>query len=326
MKISKSQKDFSSSGNALIFTMFIITIMLTATLSVSRLSLSQIKRSDQSENSNRAYYAAESGIEQGLLMWRYNHNIQYPNDPEFIDDDMDMFSKQAVRMNLSSPGMTMENIADNTIIPTDLTQSFYDLQIWRKNPIMEDGTSKEILCQNPEDYNLLNDDCSLDDGRPITNTRNNYPLAKDNAVQYDVEGLNSIEIKWEYVQGQCIDPINCVLDFTPIDTDGNVIESEPCLGITGCKYAFPYSYSLNAGIGVFINLNPNTKSIRLRIFGGDLASYSITNNEGKRMPSKFTYISSVGYYGTAKRKIESKIDHNSGAILGPFDFTIYEGQ
>lgn len=65
-----------NNGAALIIALLVITAMSSIGFFVSRLNIKDIVMTTRLEESMGAYYAAESGIEQGLLMLRYNPNLE----------------------------------------------------------------------------------------------------------------------------------------------------------------------------------------------------------------------------------------------------------
>ena len=318
----------TSSGSALIITIILISAISGIAFSVGRLMASEIRQSTQLEHSMVAYYAAESGIERGLLMWRYNHDVQVPI--ENIDNDkyngMSNDVKMSWRINLSSDGLKDQNIIDDyTIPPLKRDNSYYDLRIWYKNPII-DEKSKEVVCTNSAMNSGI---CAkaVSEGRPVTNTYNKPALAKDQAVQYDVEGLEDIILDWEavdhyYCLGTTDGKSNCHLEIIPIDSDGNVV--------VDFKWFLSYFKHKN----VKYTLSSDTTVIRLRFFGNPLKDYSITvdnrwgaaRSDPKKMSSRYTTIDSIGYFGLAKRRLQIKIDRFSGTIFGPSDFVIYQGE
>jgi len=64
-------------GAALVITMIIVAVILAISLSFGRIMISEIKISDTVADGAVAYYAAEGGIEEGLLGYRKNVDQNY---------------------------------------------------------------------------------------------------------------------------------------------------------------------------------------------------------------------------------------------------------
>ena len=68
---------YHNHGAALIITMMVITAISGFAFFASRLSIAEIVSMNKLENSMVSFYASEAGIEQGLLMRRYNHEVEF---------------------------------------------------------------------------------------------------------------------------------------------------------------------------------------------------------------------------------------------------------
>lgn len=318
----KEKKYLLRSGSALIITILVIAVVSAIGFSVSRLTISQMRQTTQLEDSVKAYYAAESGIEQGLLMWRYNHNVEVPKENLSQDDPQtmrvfmnDMSTKDA---NISQPEPNVSNIP------------YYDLRIWYKNPII-DGWSEEIVCSE----NATSSYCtSPQENQPITRTGTEPALAKDSAIQYNMQGVDRILLKWEfeddsYCRSNCRDNQGlptictanfsnsiCKIEFIPINEQGDMDWDK--------KYLISYNERDNLGMPV-----NNIQIARFRVFGSGLKEYMISSQatgDDAKMSSGFTIIESTGYFGNAKRRLQIKINRTSRTILGPYDMVIYQAQ
>ncbi len=313
----------SYQGSALIITILVIAVVSAIGFSVSRLTISQMRQTTQLEDSVKAYYAAESGIEQGLLMWRYNHNVEVPKENLSQDDPQtmrvfmnDMSTKDA---NISQPEPNVSNIP------------YYDLRIWYKNPIIN-GWSDEIVCSE----NATSSYCTNpEENQPITRTGTEPALAKDSAIQYNLQGIDRIWLSWEfeddsYCRTNCrgVDgsPTSCnanysnsicMLEFIPINEQGDMDWEQKNIFTYDDK--FELSYPID-----------NIQTVRFRVFGNGLKEYRIskqaTSSDDVKMSSGYTIIESTGYFGNAKRRLQIKINRTSRTILGPYDMVIYQAK
>lgn len=69
----------NNSGAALLISMIIIATVGVLMLALGRLALSELRITTKLADSTIAYYAAEAGIESGLLIFRYDKNIEITN-------------------------------------------------------------------------------------------------------------------------------------------------------------------------------------------------------------------------------------------------------
>jgi len=292
----------SNTGNALLITMLVVVVISAIGLSVSRLTLSQVRQTSQLEDSVTAYYAAESGIEQGLLMWRYNRDVEVPAN---IEGGMSEQDQNAMRVDLDLMTVTYPtNIL--TEIPQDRKKSYYDLRVWYKNPIVA-STSEEVVCSDASTSEM----CTNPD-RPIVDTGALPALEKDQAIEYNVEGLSDVTLEWDFVTDYGAAGCDtCRLEATGVSKEGFEVNK---------KF---YTYGQRSGGIIDIN---NIKLLRLRVFGDSLKEYSLSIDAPNKMSSRYSTIESLGYYGNAKRKLQIKIDRATGSILGPYDFLLFQGQ
>jgi len=68
----------ASKSSALLLTILVVGLISIVSLSVSRLSISEIKMAGGANESAAAYFAAEAGLEDGLARWRWNRNVEVP--------------------------------------------------------------------------------------------------------------------------------------------------------------------------------------------------------------------------------------------------------
>lgn len=83
-------------GTALLMTILILNSILLAALAASRLVISGVKMSGTQERSTKAFYAAESGIEEAV--WKFRHGYSFPatTTPDIFVDTLGNGSSYAV--------------------------------------------------------------------------------------------------------------------------------------------------------------------------------------------------------------------------------------
>lgn len=279
--------NFMTRGSALIITLLVIMVISSIGLGVGRLTLSEIKQTSRMEDSAGAETAAESGIEHGLLLYRFNHDVQLSDqcpDP-----------------------------ANCTISPTETggkPVSFdmgngvrYELKIWHRNG--NDGT-KSV------------ESVSSESGKPA--------LGQDQTAEYDLHNpgddpdratsLQNLTLSWEY------EPPDHPL--TPQETENRKVEITP-LDADNAPLAAGKYLSTSTEISANVILT-NATRVRIKPWGGNLKQYTFSTTDPKaKLDHRMTIIESTGYFGNTKRKLQVKIDRASGTILGIGDFVIYSG-
>lgn len=92
-KITKIIKKLYSdeSGSAIILALIIIAGLAGTGIGAARLAKSNTQQAGIYEDSLKAFYAAEAGIESAMLEWRFDHNVEFWNQEMalkcFYDDD-----------------------------------------------------------------------------------------------------------------------------------------------------------------------------------------------------------------------------------------------
>lgn len=338
-------------GAALIITILLISVLASIAFAISRLGISEVKQSTQLEDSEISYQAAEGGIELGLLLFRYNKNVEVPTGEI---DGMDESIAKCLRYNISDN--VFVGIINCNSNPTDRNKEFFDLRVWHKN---NDRTENNITYEANTEYvsakgctkaqfdsKLCVDDnegycqggyggvsfekCYLN---PNNNKYQIFPaIIQDGVAEYDTSNISggTLSIKWQYLK-TLTSSENLLKDkyqflYIPKDVDGNIIKSSSPTPNSGYEYLYDYDYSTNiGGNGLTVPLGMTDK-IRIKPFGGSLLSYTITANNSLKMDSRYTYIESTGYFGGAKRKLKISIDRATGSMLTPYDFLLYSNE
>jgi hypothetical protein len=338
------------SGSALIITILLVTVLVGIAFGTSRLTISEIVQSSRLEDSELAFQAAEGCIETGLLFYRYNRNAEAPQG---VDGGMSQSVDEFMYIDISS-GEILGNISNSdfeSIRKSHPDRSYCALRMWHRH---DEGEPEEVLtsqcsqdqyqarlCVEVPDNKIANlcdgaNTCYEDDGRYYIMPA----LAQDDvveyAIEYDVTGLESINIDWDYLEerldfgpfcnkypDEC-DPENWdnyrnsfQLLYLPIDEEGEVMLE------MGYKQLLDYDRRQD---NEKLNLQGVSK-IRIKPFRGSLESYTITTNEPTaKLDTRYTMIESTGYYGSAKRKLKNILDRKTKSLLSPYDFLLYSSE
>jgi len=113
-------------GSALIISMMLIATVGAAAFGIARLLYADTSIATTYENGTIAYYAAESGVEEGFLRYKYNMNAEVPY-VSWAFNDTKVF-RTNLAGNTVNNGTTGEGIGNTTSV-SDLTRQIYDLRI-----------------------------------------------------------------------------------------------------------------------------------------------------------------------------------------------------
>lgn len=117
-------KAIKKPASALIITVLVITALSVVVTSLVRNTVSEAKQIGRLEDSQQAYYLAESGINQGLLAWRFNKDKEIPQGQGSITVDTNIVQRFDLTNNTTS---TLSNPA--SFLPS-LGQRVYDLKVY----------------------------------------------------------------------------------------------------------------------------------------------------------------------------------------------------
>ena len=303
-------------GVALIITIILAGIMLTSVALFSKEMLDEAKNSTRIDNSLIAYYAAEAGIEEALLEFRYDRDaeISQQNDttpsvdvvagsndtPRCVDIDLVTDTVKGVK-SYSDCGknfkeryyaVKMMYKAKSIAVPKILKDDVYEFEVpnmtqnvslkWDWDSVVigpTDGFKVEITVYD-ENGNIL------PDGKYFTEPNIMSVSVRQNAVG---GGEKIIRIKPWYTKN------------SP-EPDGSYVQGSCNTGTSGEDCSVGSSKEIPS-ISLKVNQSPTI----------DLIGAPITQ------------IESVGYYGGVQRKITAQLDRTTGKIIGIFDFAIYSG-
>lgn len=131
-------KSEHNKGNALVIALILITIILTIALGVGYMTVAEVKMQTSLEEASIAYSAAEAGIEDGLLRWRYNHDV------ETVDINP-VYKEQIDRVDLGVGTVEKQSVPPDPVIPQVSDASWYDLKVtYRKLTSATDAISGTI--------------------------------------------------------------------------------------------------------------------------------------------------------------------------------------
>lgn len=113
-------------GQILIIFLLILVVGLAIVLSVASRSITDIRTTTTSDESNRAYFAAEAGIEEALK--------RLEQDPSFAGTELDFSQLNKTRANISASSLVgvdafefWNEVPKDDVVQVNLLQDFFDL-------------------------------------------------------------------------------------------------------------------------------------------------------------------------------------------------------
>ncbi len=310
----------------------VIAILLMAAVSGVVFAMGRLFYLDTSlagiyENSTVAYYAAESGIEEGLLRYRFDRNSEVPaeNQPDF----------EYIRSNTAT--QSVGGIASFTSAGLDPVQEIYDLSMtYKQNFYGNDVTGEGSLTENdvadsnydpgkiyfiPRDESVKID---ISDVSALSSDLNMYFKPSDYASDFTYRNM-LIEAKIIGTVGGKLNEYKKVLvdASNPHDFDANSIVKmtysvlKGTFEVVNAKKNIAKSTAFDSGTTLYLYLKPIGAGVT---FGIDPAS------SNDKIAGPYTTVKSTGYFGGTSRTLEAKIDRQSGTVYDLFDFVMYQHQ
>lgn len=252
-------------GSAIIIAMLMITAIGGIAFAIGRLLFIESTSASYYVNGSIAYYAAESGMEEGFLRYRYRRNAEVPfaswalNTPNL-----------ALRSNLSDSVMTGTGTAyagidkATQILSSDIMDQTYDLRMgyigtngspWFGPPKRTPSTGLPYAVQQAS-----------------SNTADPYYVKKDDAIKIDLTGFDigsyKLMLYTKFFGDATTNPLSTAaqkcnalmeIKFTTENADGtfselkSLLNYDPtiCTGVAGSATAGMSSSKLYRGINMY---------------------------------------------------------------------------
>lgn len=166
-------------GSALIIAIMLIAAIGAIAFGIGKLLFLEVGNQQIYENGSIAYYAAESGIEEGLLRYRYNQNSEVPFTDWTLGDTKAFgsnLSTNTAQTGSSNAGVSLVSGISNT-------QQSYDLRIGYL------GTDDNPWYGHLTGTNTSLSDLDLKDASYSTGNYSVLDIQKDDSVKIDLTGL-----------------------------------------------------------------------------------------------------------------------------------------
>ncbi len=302
-------------GSALIMVMLVVASITTIVFATQRIALVQFSQSVREEDNLAAYYAAKAGVEDGLLRYHFDRNVQTENDSIFRFD-------LTAAATPDSAGTVPYEIPANTPITDgvdgdfDPSHQYYDLAISYKTKTINFNENGNPVFST--DFAVATDDTLTLTGFPISNT----PYYLRYAFKFDSACANLSQAR-------------ITLQQVITDSSGNQSSSQVLVEYSPSLPDFTYDSSANvANLPIRTQAGDLVSSVRIRAYycGFQYAFATSQEIDGRggdtddpEFDSLISEILSTGYFGGAKRTLVAAINRQTGDLIGIFDFLLYSG-
>jgi len=171
-------------GSAIIIAMLLITAVGSVAFGISRVLFIEFASASYYVNGAVAYYAAESGIEEGFLRYRYNRNAEVPFT------SWDLGENYVYRTDLTNK--TLVSITD-TLNPssgiTDPNKQFYDLRMGYLGTFGQPFYGHNGSASNPSYYLSSADPVDSSYG---TGDYDFVEIGKDDSEKFDLTNIDFV--------------------------------------------------------------------------------------------------------------------------------------
>lgn len=342
-------------GSALITTIMLLAVISTASFAIARLALIELKSGEIKAANQKAYYLAEGGIEEGLLRWRYDHQAELAigtstetasresakvwEQESFRDSAFD----QALEVNnnlfmsnlISSKeyiGLTMydkvERAVGNSMTADQLFRYFktpiINLTSYLANrPDLYVGKDDKINFMVPGSGNNA-DDIQLvwrwdKIANPGSATANQSWLSAAGASKFGIE-IRLFEIDQDGLASNLLDKAV----FSPSGSH-NIANSNK-FGALQCNDEQACQISIKAAFHTFADTKPTLITISPLNANIVVGAFGMSSSGGSmEFADSISHIESIGVSGGRARGLETRINRQSGAILGLYDFVVFQG-
>lgn len=339
-------------GSALIVAVLLASIIGGAAVGIAAVSTRQVKISEAYNKGTLAFYAAESGLEQGLLYYKHSSNQEIPKAID-ISETKSTLQREPLKAyrNFLKPNDIRPDDAVHGVnvgYSGSVRDQVYDLQVYYKQKYFgddKDGSGQidpaDISATGDTKYQILKDDAASID---ILEENNNIYLYWKWAAACNVGGgvtphPRGLEIK---IKTKEINPISNKNEYTIVLRDSRCgsqsiaakssLETD-AVGAPSAAGVFWPGAELKSKMGIAsltatnMTIKPvgNTAASNDSIFFGFNQVATGTNHPSIRTSGPFTTIKSTGYYNGTTRQITANINRQSGTIADIFQYVLYQG-
>ncbi len=309
----------SKRGSALIMVMLVVAGITTIVFATQRIALVQFSQSVREEDNLAAYYAAKAGIEDGLLRYHFDRNVQTEDESMFrFDITGGTAPDSAGLVPYEIPADTP--ISDGVDGDFDPSHQYYDLAIsYKTKTINIDDNGTPIFSP---DFAVAADETLTLTGFPTSNS----PYYLRYAIKFDSACVNVSQARVTLQQ--------VITRQDGSEYSGQVLV-ESFQAVLNSQNELVYDSAANvANLPIRTAVGDLVSSVRIRAYycGFQYAFATSTTIDGPgggaadpEFDSLISEILSTGYYGGAKRTLVAAVNRQTGDLIGIFDYLLYSG-
>ena len=346
----KGKKFKKKKAAALLVAILVSAIIGSAVLGINAIALRQVNISETYSNGLAAHYAAESGLEEGLLRYKFDKDSEIPAVIESTTDgSLSRSPVNGYRNFLSTSPMRPATAEAGTSIGylSKEREEVYDYQVFYQQAYFGDDifpeggdgviSAKDIArYTNDTQYQINKDEAkvfSINSDSLADNQIYLYWQWRKNRTTASCNGLpRALEVK---IKTKELNPISAENEYAMLFKDPRcptIANAETPVAVAGEPgvYTSAASGDLKTKIGISsltaieMTLKPvgNSRNSGDGIFFGfDQGSSNSAKTTGAE-----TTVRSIGYFAGASREITANIDRQTGTILDIFQYVVYKGQ
>lgn len=339
-------------GAALLTAILLSSIVGAIAIGISAIAVRQVNISETYNNGLVAYYSAESGLEEGLLRFRFDKDAEIPFVINQTTEDLGRVPTRKFRSLMNRNPMnsypTTSAGNNNFYLLTD-RQQVYDLQTYYKQNYYGDDV-------DGNDY--IDDSDFRSWSRPSSEY---YKLAKDEQRDFTITGSdrpstdNKIYLYWRW-SSRCDSAnknnralevklkVDTAASGLPADRDEyTALFKDTTCTSTITNADIPWSNGRIPTVFAPIGGNSDLKSkmgiLSLKVVSMSLKSVGGSNNDtvdfgfnqgnqngGTKVSGPTTTVKSLGYFAGVTNQMTAEIDRQTGTVLDLFNYVIYKGQ
>ena len=292
-------------GFALLLTLVVVSVIGVVAFGVGRLTLTEFRQTMRFQDSQNALQAAEAGIEDGLVRFRYDRNVEVPYGAKDTCTssvtEPTTATSYVLRVNLSNG---VRSCIDPTKTPSpDPSQNVYDLKImYKSTKLGAFGSTPTQLLADANTPTLNQDQLLVISGLDGT--------------------ANGVIVQYAFVPGTFkANSSGYQAEIKFLDKNGNQV------GDTRIIHFSSEIANITSGSGLNIPLASGTNEFTIKLLEGDVKVAAVTTGSlaNQAIDYGITMIESTGYSNGVKRKLVNLMNRKSGNAQSLYNFVLYGG-
>lgn len=310
-------------GSALIITFLLVTIITTISFAVSLLGISEFRKTAALQDSISAYYAAEAGLEHGLMQYRLWHDAEISKE-----------AYSAIHKGIAIPEQDIPTKTDGQ------PQTFSLAGLSTGPGFVVDGGNKGTawydLKMHYRDKIIGKLDSDSPSANPVIDEQLSPRIYRDGAAQYSIKGARSLKFVWradpDSDNNPFLDPakypgyfntdIKYFVELILISSDRNCPDDRIIYAGPGPFGGSEANRILNIPLA-----NCKFDTLRIKPWNMSYMQYSLSayglNGDIIKIGQQSSTIQSVGRSGNSKRFLDIRANRSSGTILESEDFLLF---